>query len=62
VRYGLTKDIDTFNPLRIATHEYVALARDVRRAATWRQRAAHLLRGPGWQPAAAPTATATAGT
>ena len=31
VVYGLTKNIDTFNPLRIATHEYVDILRDVRR-------------------------------
>ena len=29
VRYGLTKNIDTFNPLRIASHEYADIARDV---------------------------------
>jgi sterol desaturase/sphingolipid hydroxylase (fatty acid hydroxylase superfamily) len=57
VRYGLTKDIVTFNPLRIATHEYVALARDVRHATTWRRRVAHLLRGPGWRPATAAAST-----
>jgi len=32
VRYGLTSDIETFNPFRIATHELVAIARDVRAA------------------------------
>jgi len=32
VRYGLTRDIETFNPFRIATHELVAIARDVRAA------------------------------
>ena len=26
VVYGLTKNIDTFNPVRIATHEYVDIA------------------------------------
>jgi len=34
VRYGLTKDIESFNPLRIATHELVAIARDVRAASS----------------------------
>ena len=28
--YGLTKNIDTYNPLRVATHEYVAIAKDVK--------------------------------
>ncbi|GHF72265.1 C-5 sterol desaturase [Streptomyces mashuensis] len=49
--YGLTKNIRTYNPLRVATHEYVAIARDIRAARTWRDRAGHLFRGPGWQPA-----------
>ncbi|WP_339128544.1 sterol desaturase family protein [Streptomyces sp. f51] len=49
--YGLTKNIATYNPLRVATHEYTAIARDLRAAASWRERAGRLLGGPGWQPA-----------
>ncbi|MEW2520694.1 sterol desaturase family protein [Actinacidiphila alni] len=64
--YGLTKNIATYNPLRVATHEYAAIARDLAAAPTWRARAGHLFRGPGWRPeAAADTAapdTATPGT
>ncbi|WP_406397910.1 sterol desaturase family protein [Streptomyces uncialis] len=55
--YGLTKNITTHNPLRVATHEYAAIARDLRAARTWGDRAAHLLRGPGWQPPAPEPAT-----
>jgi sterol desaturase/sphingolipid hydroxylase (fatty acid hydroxylase superfamily) len=51
VRYGLTKNIETYNPLKVATHELVALARDVRRARSWRDRAGYVFRGPGWSPA-----------
>jgi sterol desaturase/sphingolipid hydroxylase (fatty acid hydroxylase superfamily) len=50
VVYGLTKNIETFNPLRVATHEYTAIWRDVRAARTWRARWGHALRGPGWSP------------
>ncbi|MFK0047402.1 sterol desaturase family protein [Streptomyces sp. NPDC090741] len=50
--YGLTKNISTYNPLRVATHEYAAIARDVRAARSWRERAGRVFRGPGWQPAA----------
>ena len=53
VLYGLTKNIETFNPVRVAFHEYIALWRDVRRAPTWRERAGHVWHGPGWVPAAA---------
>jgi len=48
VVYGLTKNIDTFNPLRIATHEYVDMARDVAGSDTWADRLSFVLRGPGW--------------
>ncbi|HEX4109692.1 MAG TPA: sterol desaturase family protein [Solirubrobacteraceae bacterium] len=50
VRYGLTKNIDTFNPVRAAFHEYGAIWRDVRGARRWRDRVGYLVRGPGWQP------------
>ena len=53
VVYGLTKNLTTFNPLRVATHEYVAIWRDLRTARSWRDRAGYLLRGPGWSPAPA---------
>ena len=51
VRYGLTKNITTFNPVRVAFGEYAALARDVRAVEGWRLRLEVALRGPGWQPA-----------
>lgn len=50
VRYGLTKNIRTFNPAKVAFHEYAALWHDVRSAPTWRARAGHLWHGPGWEP------------
>jgi hypothetical protein len=49
VVYGLTKNIDTFNPVRIATHEYRDIIGDVARATNWRDRLGYVLRGPGWQ-------------
>jgi len=48
VVYGLTKNIDTFNPLRIAGHEYGEMLRDVARSRTWTDRLSYVLRGPGW--------------
>jgi sterol desaturase/sphingolipid hydroxylase (fatty acid hydroxylase superfamily) len=52
VRYGLTKNIETFHPVRVAFHEYIALWHDVRGARTWRERFGHVWHGPGWTPAA----------
>ncbi|TXH26247.1 MAG: sterol desaturase family protein [Mycobacterium sp.] len=50
VVYGLTKNIKTFNPLRVATHEYAGIWRDVRAARTWTHRWGYTFRGPGWSP------------
>lgn len=46
--YGLTKNIHTYNPVRVLFHEYAALWRDVARAQGWRNKASYLLRAPGW--------------
>ena len=46
--YGLTTDIDTFNPLRIAGHEWADTFADVSSADNWADRWSYLLRGPGW--------------
>ncbi|WTW95715.1 sterol desaturase family protein [Streptomycetaceae bacterium NBC_01309] len=51
VDYGLTKNISTYNPLRVAFHEYWAIGHDVRHAASWHERFGRVLRGPGWTPA-----------
>jgi len=50
VRYGLTTNIETFNPVNVAFHEYIDLWGDVRRARTWRTRLGLALHGPGWRP------------
>lgn len=50
VRFGLTKNIDTFNPVHIALHEWAAIVRDVRRATTWRDRLGYVFGPPGWSP------------
>lgn len=48
VVYGLTKNIDTFSPPRIATHEYADIIRDVAGSETWSDRLSYVVRGPGW--------------
>ena len=49
VRYGLVHDLASFNPLRIALHEYVGIARDQRRRGlSWAQRLGYLFGPPGW--------------
>jgi len=52
VVYGLTTNIDTFNPVRVAFHEYTAIWHDLRASARWRERLGYLFAGPGWRPGA----------
>jgi sterol desaturase/sphingolipid hydroxylase (fatty acid hydroxylase superfamily) len=47
--YGLTKNIHTYNPLRIALHEWGDLVRDVREAPGWRNKLRYVLGRPGWR-------------
>jgi sterol desaturase/sphingolipid hydroxylase (fatty acid hydroxylase superfamily) len=57
VRYGLTHNIDTYNPIKVNFHEFALMVRDVWRAKTWRGRVGYLLQPPGWTestPAASP--------
>lgn len=48
VVYGITKNIDTFNPFRIAFHEWIALVRDVRRAPRWADKLRYVFAPPGF--------------
>jgi sterol desaturase/sphingolipid hydroxylase (fatty acid hydroxylase superfamily) len=48
VVYGLTKNIDTYNPWTIATKEYADILRDVSGSTNWRDRLSFVARGPGW--------------
>jgi sterol desaturase/sphingolipid hydroxylase (fatty acid hydroxylase superfamily) len=50
VRFGLTTNLETFNPVRIAFHEWAAIARDVRDAVCWRDRLGYVFGPPGWSP------------
>lgn len=48
--YGLTTNIDSFNPFRLQYHEYAAIWRDVRAAGAWHDRLGFLFAPPGWHP------------
>ncbi|QHV94677.1 sterol desaturase family protein [Spirosoma endbachense] len=46
--YGLTKNIDSHNPVRIAFHEWVDIGRDLRKAGSIRNALGYLFGPPGW--------------
>ncbi len=48
-RYGLVRNIATFNPLRIAFHEWLSMFRDVMKAGRLRDIPGYLLGPPGWR-------------
>jgi sterol desaturase/sphingolipid hydroxylase (fatty acid hydroxylase superfamily) len=48
VRYGLTKNIKTYNPVKIATHEHIDILKDVASSTSWTERLSFAFRGPGW--------------
>ena len=47
--YGLTTNLDTYHPVRIAFHEWAAITRDLRSAESWRGRLGYLFAPPGWR-------------
>ncbi len=57
VVYGLTTNIDTFNPARVIANEHTEMLRDVARSRTWSDRLSHVVRGPGWSYARRAVAT-----
>jgi sterol desaturase/sphingolipid hydroxylase (fatty acid hydroxylase superfamily) len=52
VVYGLTKNLTSYHPVRVAFNEYAAILSDFGQASRWRDRVRHLTHGPGWSPEA----------
>jgi len=50
VRFGLTHDLDSYHPLRIAFHERAAIARDLWNAHSLGAALGFVLGPPGWRP------------
>ncbi|MEM7254114.1 MAG: sterol desaturase family protein [Pseudomonadota bacterium] len=50
VRYGLTKPIDSVNPLVVFFHGFPRLYRELKTARSWREFVGYLVNPPGWKP------------
>jgi len=54
IKYGITKQIDpnqkyTYNPLKIAFHEWINMFSDLEKAKNIRDKFNYVFRGPGWE-------------
>lgn len=49
-RYGIIKNLGTFNPVRIAFHEWIGIAKDVVKARSLREVLGYAFGPPGWSP------------
>lgn len=47
--YGLTENLTTYNPIRIATHEYEQIWKSMKIAKTFKDKIGYLFNPPGWQ-------------
>jgi len=47
-RFGLTQNIHTYNPVRIAFHEWIQMFRDAWNAPGWRNKFRYVFGNPGW--------------
>jgi sterol desaturase/sphingolipid hydroxylase (fatty acid hydroxylase superfamily) len=61
VKYGLTQNIQTFVPVTVAFHEYLAMWHDVRRVKGIRNKLGIVFRGPGWHPPGVEVESSTRG-
>jgi sterol desaturase/sphingolipid hydroxylase (fatty acid hydroxylase superfamily) len=59
-RYGITKQLSTFNPFRVGFHEWYVMGHDVRQATRLRDKVGYILRNPGWQPSTSAAAASAA--
>jgi sterol desaturase/sphingolipid hydroxylase (fatty acid hydroxylase superfamily) len=48
VVYGITTNINTYNPIKIASHEFINLGKDIYKAPTFSDKLKYILMPPGW--------------
>lgn len=50
IKYGIISQLGTFNPFRVAFHEWAGILRDVRSAKSFREVLGFIFGPPGWSP------------
>ncbi len=48
-RYGIVRNLATFNPIWVAAHEWVGIGKDILAATDWRSRLMAIVGPPGWR-------------
>src|SRR5690625_5029206 len=56
--YGLTRNINPYNPIRIAFHEWVSIYRNIRQARSVKEAFYYIFGPPGWKPSPARSGSA----
>ncbi|NNC71172.1 MAG: sterol desaturase family protein, partial [Flavobacteriaceae bacterium] len=46
--YGLTNNINTYHPVKVAAHEYSSIVKDVKRADKFSDKLKYIFYAPGW--------------
>ncbi len=46
--YGLTKNVETFNPVKVAFHEWINLSKDLKKTRSIKDKIHYLFDSPGW--------------
>jgi sterol desaturase/sphingolipid hydroxylase (fatty acid hydroxylase superfamily) len=54
-RYGITTQLTTFNPFRVAFHEWYEMGHDMRHAPSVVDKVRYAVKPPGWAPASVPS-------
>lgn len=49
-KFGILKDPETFNPVKLNTHEFAAIIRDVKKAKSFKDGFMYIFGPPGWSP------------
>ncbi len=49
-RYGIVKNLATFNPVTVAFHEFIGIAKDLKSARSLREIVGYIFAPPGWSP------------
>ncbi len=47
-RFGLTKNIDSYHPVKVIFHEWLGIIQDLKRSPDWKTSLNYLIKPPGW--------------